>query len=105
MKAAQLEIDPMPGRQRSATAPSVPSELSLSDLPPANTVRWTPLRKAQVVTAFRTGLITLDDACERYNLSVEELMAWQRLVDAHGVRGLRSTRIQRYRRELAVAAD
>ena len=31
-------------------------------------------------------------------LSVEEFLAWQRLIDEHGMRGLRTTRLQQYRR-------
>ena len=45
------------------------------DLPPA-TGRWTTRRKALVVAAVRTGRITLQKACERYELSVEEFLTW-----------------------------
>ena len=71
--------------------------LSIDDLPPPNTKRWVVRRKAEVVTAVRAGLITLEDACRRYTLSVEEFASWQALVDQYGVRGLRATRIQEYR--------
>jgi len=71
--------------------------LSIDDLPPPNTKRWVVRRKAEVVTAVRAGLITLEDACRRYTLSVEEFASWQDLVDHYGVRGLRATRIQEYR--------
>jgi hypothetical protein len=30
-------------------------------------------------------------------LSVEEFLSWQRLIDRHGMRGLRVTRLQDYR--------
>ena len=36
--------------------------------------------------------------CERYRLSVEEFLSWQRLIDKHGLRGLRTTRLQQYRK-------
>jgi len=71
--------------------------LSVDDLPPPNTKRWVVRRKAEVVTAVRAGLITLEEACRRYTLSVEEFASWQALVDKFGVRGLRATRIQEYR--------
>jgi hypothetical protein len=71
--------------------------LTLDDLPPPNTRRWVSRRKAEVVAAVRAGLLTLEEACERYNLSVEEFLSWQRLIDSHGVRGLRATRLQDYR--------
>ncbi len=63
--------------------------LPLDLLPPPNTVRWVARRKAQVVTAVREGVLTLEEACARYALSVEEFCAWQRCFDREGVRGLR----------------
>ncbi|MGD1880335.1 MAG: DUF1153 domain-containing protein [Kiloniellaceae bacterium] len=75
--------------------------LSLDDLPPPGTKRWVIRRKAEVVTAVRAGLLTLEEACARYNLSVEEFLSWQSLIDKHGMRGLRTTRLQQYRRHLA----
>ncbi|GAB4374243.1 MAG: DUF1153 domain-containing protein [Kiloniellaceae bacterium] len=74
--------------------------LSLDDLPPPSTKRWVIRRKAEVVTAVRAGLLTLEEACARYNLSVEEFLSWQSLIDKHGMRGLRTTRLQQYRRHL-----
>lgn len=71
--------------------------LTLNDLPPPNTKRWVIRRKAQVVAAVRGGLISLDEACRRYTLSVEEFLSWQRAIDVHGLAGLRTTRIQLYR--------
>ncbi|MFM2130530.1 MAG: hypothetical protein RL477_2076 [Pseudomonadota bacterium] len=71
--------------------------LSLNDLPPSNTKRWVIRRKAEVVAGVRSGIISLEEACERYTLSIEEFLSWQRLIDSHGVRGLRATRLQDYR--------
>jgi len=51
-------------------------------------------RKAAVVAAVSAGEITLAEACRRYLVSEEELFAWQRAFEAHGLRGLRTTRIQ-----------
>lgn len=67
------------------------------ELPPPDTKRWVIRRKAAVVNAVRRGRITLEEACERYNLSVEEFMSWQQLIEKHGVPGLRVTRLQEYR--------
>jgi len=66
-------------------------------LPPADTKRWVARRKAVVVEAVRCGALTLEEACQRYRLSVEEFHAWERAVEAHGVAGLRVTRLQIYR--------
>jgi len=67
------------------------------DLPPPDTKRWVARRKAVVVNAVRSGAISLEEVCRRYELSVEEFLAWQRAIDTHGVAGLRVTRLQIYR--------
>ena len=68
------------------------------NLPPPDTKRWVVRRKAAVVVAVRAGVITLEEACRRYQLSEEEFLARQRAFEAHGFSGLRTTRIQSYRR-------
>ncbi|MBN9052377.1 MAG: DUF1153 domain-containing protein, partial [Rhizobiales bacterium] len=71
--------------------------LTIADLPPANTRRWVIRRKAEVVAAVRGGLLSLEEACERYTLTVEEFLSWQSSINDHGLAGLRTTRIQQYR--------
>ena len=71
--------------------------LTLADLPPADIKRWVTRRKAEVVAAVRGGLLSQDDACKRYKISVEEYEGWERLFDRFGVKGLRTTRLQTYR--------
>ena len=71
--------------------------LTLADLPPANTQRWVIRRKAEVVAAVRGGLLTLEEACERYRLTTEEFLGWQQSIARWGMAGLRTTRIQQYR--------
>ena len=73
--------------------------LTVNDLPPPNTKRWVVRRKAEVVAAVRSGLISLEEACKRYTLSIEEFASWQQLVEQYGVRGLRATRVQEYRND------
>lgn len=68
-----------------------------ADLPSPDTRRWVVRRKAVVVHAVRSGSISLQEACRRYHLSVEEFLAWQRAIERHGVPGLRVTRLQIYR--------
>jgi hypothetical protein len=75
----------------------VGEHLTLDGLPKPNTARWTPRRKAEVVAAVRGGLLTFDEALERYGLAMEELINWQRAVDRSGIAGLRITRAQQYR--------
>jgi len=84
------------GRPTTVIGPSG-EPLTIGDLPPPETKRWVIRRKAEVVAAVRGGLLTLEEACERYSLSSEEFTSWQRLIDRHGVRGLRTTRLQEYR--------
>jgi hypothetical protein len=64
------------------------------DLPPPDTKRRVTRHKAVIVNAVRTGVISLEEVCHRYELSVEEFLGWQRAIDTHGVPGLRVTRLQ-----------
>ncbi len=73
------------------------SPLTIADLPPTSTRRWVIRRKAEVVAAVRGGLLSLEEACDRYRLTVEEFLSWQMSIDRHGLAGLRTTRIQQYR--------
>ncbi|RIK92733.1 MAG: DUF1153 domain-containing protein [Proteobacteria bacterium] len=79
--------------------------LTLDTLPPPNTARWVIRRKAEVVAAVRGGLLSLEEACERYTLSVEEFLSWQRAIDRNGLPGLRTTRVQLYRGHTASASN
>jgi hypothetical protein len=71
--------------------------LTLDSLPPPSTTRWVVRRKAEVVAAVNGGLLSVDDVCNRYSLTLEEFAGWQRAVDRSGMPGLRVTRIQHYK--------
>ena len=71
--------------------------LTLDSLPPPSTTRWVVRRKAEVVAAVNGGLLSVDEVCARYNLTVEEFAGWQRAIDRSGMPGLRVTRIQHYK--------
>ena len=87
-----------PGRA-SQVVGSTGQPLSLNDLPTPSTNRWGILRKAELVAAVHGGLISLEEeVCERYQLSVEEFQTWQESLDRHGIQGLRTTRLQLYRK-------
>ncbi len=96
MVIGELNMSERPGRSSGVIGPAG-QPLTVESLPPENTVRWVIRRKAEVVSAVRNGLIGLDEACERYRLSVDEFLNWEQLIEAHGLRGLRVTRIQDYR--------
>lgn len=71
--------------------------LTLDSLPPAGTTRWVVRRKAEVVAAVDGGLLSFEEVCERYGLSMEEFAGWKRAVERSGMPGLRVTRIQHYK--------
>ena len=85
----QPEIKSMPG--------PTGEPLKLDMLPPPETKRWVILRKAEVVLAVRGGLLSLEEACERYGISLEKFISWQRSIDRNGLSGLRVTHIQNNR--------
>ncbi|MEM7525098.1 MAG: DUF1153 domain-containing protein [Pseudomonadota bacterium] len=87
------------GRPSPAALSPLGKHMTLDDLPPPGTKRWVIRRKAEVVAGVRSGLISLEDACTRYTLSAEEFASWERLIDKHGLRGLRATRLQQYRED------
>jgi hypothetical protein len=90
-------LDPFRPRNRYVRGPDG-SPLTLADLPPPGTQEhWVSRRKALVVAAVRGGLLSLGDACNRYNLTFDEFLSWQTTVDQHGLAGLRATRLQQYR--------
>ena len=62
--------------------------LTIDSLPHPSTTRWVVRRKAEVVSAVNGGLLSVDEACERYGLSLEEFAGWQRAVDRSGMPGL-----------------
>jgi hypothetical protein len=67
------------------------------ELPPPDTKRWSSRRKAAVVVATRTGILSRMEACKRYLLSDEELAGWEVAFDRRGIPGLRSASLHLYR--------
>jgi hypothetical protein len=61
--------------------------LTLADLPSPDTTRWVIRRKAEVVAAVRGGLLSLQEACSRYALNLEEFRSWERSIDRFGLKG------------------
>src|SRR6185436_11587457 len=55
--------------------------LTLADLPSRKTTRWVKRRKTEVVLAVKGGLLSLDEACRRYDLTVEEFASWARAIE------------------------
>lgn len=81
-------------RRVSYTAPDG-KEITLADLPSPGTRRWVARRKAAIVMAVQHGLISFEEACARYSLTLDEYLSWQRSFERHGIPGLRATRVDR----------
>jgi hypothetical protein len=81
---------PSSERPRSVIGPNG-GELSMNDLPPANTRRWVIRRKAEVVSAVHGGLLSIAEALARYQISEEEFESWVWHFNRHGLKGLRTT--------------
>ena len=73
------------------------SVMSRADLPDPDTKRWVASRKASVVRGVLYGLITKDEALERYRISDEEFREWLVAVSEHGDEALKITRLKEYR--------
>lgn len=73
------------------------TKISAADLPPTGTTRWVARRKAQVVQAVSSGLISAERACSSYGLSAEELQEWIQAMTLHGAGALQATKLQQYR--------
>jgi hypothetical protein len=88
---------------RYRNGPCIPGSTTSRDkadlvLPPPETKRWSSRRKAAILVAVRTGVITREEACQRYLLSEEELAGWEVAFDRSGIPGLLLRRLQPYRR-------
>ena len=89
-------MEPRRSRSKYVIGPTG-APLTIADLPPPDVDRWVIRRKAELVAAVRGGLLSMDEACSRYRLTIDEFLSWQHSVDRHGLAGLRTTRIQEYR--------
>lgn len=71
--------------------------MTQADLPPADTLRWVASRKLAVVRGVLYGLLSMEEACSRYQLSEEEFDEWVRAVSLHGEEALKATALKSYR--------
>ena len=51
-------------------------------------MRWVARRKAEVVTAVHSGMLSMREACQRYKLSSDEFLEWERHYKQGGLMGL-----------------
>ena len=72
--------------------------ITLADLPPpVGKQRWVPRKKAAIIAGIEGGLLSPDEACERYSISTEELDEWQQMFCTHGLSGLQVTKTNIFR--------
>jgi Protein of unknown function (DUF1153) len=65
-------------------------------LPPPETKRWTSRGKAAILIAVRAGVMTREEACQRFFISEEELVGLGVAFERAGIPGLRlSSRLDR----------
>jgi Protein of unknown function (DUF1153) len=64
--------------------------VTLADLPSATHKRWFSHHKEIVVIAVSKGLLTFEEACERYSLTLDEYLAWQRTLESQSAHRLRA---------------
>jgi hypothetical protein len=65
------------------------ADLQAPDSVPLAPERWTVRRKAALVEAVRDGRISVNEVCSRYQISIDEFLAWERDLDRYGAPGLR----------------
>ena len=88
-------VDVQMSNDRDESSP--PPKTAADGLPRRDTTRWTARRKVAVVAAVLGGVISREEVCRRYGLSINEVLSWQNTLQMHGVSGLRTTRLQKYR--------
>ena len=69
-----------------------------ADLPSRTHKRWRSSDKAIVLVAVHTGVLSFEEACERYELSLDEFLSWQRWFESQGMPDLRATMRGKFRR-------
>ncbi len=107
MPATDSTLAPHPSHTRVAVGP-LGEPMTRDSLPAPATKRWVARRKAEVVAAVHGGLYSVDEICQRYNITLEEFAGWQRAVERSGMKGLQVTRAKarrgRVHRDAAVVA-
>ncbi len=84
------------GQERWTIGP-LGEKLTLAALPPRGQTRWVVRRKAEVIAAVDGGLLTFDEACDRYYITADEFASWQRSIERAGLSGLRATPAPSYK--------
>jgi len=78
--------------------PRTRKDAALDALPSETITRWTATAKKAVLEAIRIEVLTVTDACKRYDLTADEVESWDKREQMYGRNGLMATQISRYRR-------
>ena len=78
--------------------------LTRREMPQNFRLRWTARRKAEVVIAVETGILSLNEACERYIISPEEFFVWKNDYARQGMESLRCSALKRQRETESASA-
>jgi hypothetical protein len=57
-----------------------------------------------VLAAIDAGSLSIEEACLRYRLSIEEIASWSRLTELHGRDGLKTSKLGGYRKRERISA-
>ena len=68
-------VDVQMSNDRDESSP--PPKTAADGLPRRDTTRWTARRKVAVVEAVLGGVISREEVCRRYGLSINEVLSWQ----------------------------
>jgi hypothetical protein len=68
-----------------------PSSLGPRD-PRSPCYRWVWSRKLALLNAISSGTLSIEDACDQFSVSMDELVSWQELMQQFGPKGLYATR-------------
>jgi hypothetical protein len=90
--AAMDDRSLMPGDEKQRAKRAIGPDgriLTLANLPRPPVARWVARRKAEIVASVHGGLLDRNEACERYLITNEEFLEWDRAYAAFGLAGLK----------------
>jgi len=69
--------------------------LTREALPPTKDIRWVARRKAEIVIAVNSGLLTLTEVSGRYAIAPEEFFCWKTDYESRGLMALQQSAVSR----------
>lgn len=72
--------------------------VGIDGFPPEGTTRWGFKKKTLVIRAVTAGMLTLQEALDRYHMTEREFRLWEKGLSEDGTAGLMLTKFQHRRR-------